>query len=110
MRNGDFWWIERSAARCLLRRSPPYRATERSISLFHFTPARFFELNGRVVDLAPVCLFVLVGNIGPGAKAQRHPIARAKMRRGGEDVIAHALGINEGFQTSALVAPLNRQV
>jgi hypothetical protein len=43
--------------------------------LFQFAPAGLFELNRRVVDLAAVYLFVLVGDIGPGAQAQGDAIA-----------------------------------
>src|ERR1700732_4886198 len=79
-----------------------HRAAERSIHLFHLTPAGFLELHGRVVDLAAVYLFVLVGDIVPGTEAQRHPIAGPQAPGRGEHVVAHALGVNNGFQTSSL--------
>lgn len=71
--------------------------TRLRIQLFDFAPAGFFELHGRIVDLAAIYFFELLGDIGPRPEAERHAVAGAEAGDCGERVIAHALGVDQGF-------------
>src|SRR5438477_1385622 len=78
--------------------------------LFQFAPARFFELDCWIVDLAAVDLLVLVGNVGPRSEAKRDAIARAHASCRRQNVVAHALGIYECFHSWIFFAAFDCEI
>src|SRR5256885_16105702 len=78
--------------------------------LFQFAPARLFELDCRIVDLAAVCFLVLVGNVGPGSEAKPDAIAWAQAGCRRQNVVAHALGVNERFEPRVLYAAFDCEI
>ena len=80
------------------------------VSLWRFAPARFLKLHPRVVDLAAVDLVVLIGNVGPRAEMKRHAIAGAQASDASKNVVVHAFGVNECFQSRIFFAAFDCEI
>src|SRR2546421_3379070 len=80
------------------------RQSARYTSGHDFAPARFSELNGGVIDLAPVYFFVLVGELGPRTQPQADVITGTQAGGRHRFVVAHAPKVNERFQRFVLIA------